>query len=339
MASPPLICTRPFEWFEIHPDGSVFLCCPAWLKRPAGNLLQQPVEGIWNGPVAIELRKSILNGSFHNCSARRCPHLKRASGVLRPLTALPPGPVQEALAAGESRLTYPPPRLNLCFDRACNLACPSCRSGRHRPDTAERRQVARILDLVREQLLPTAVDVTLSGFGEPFAAPGYRTLLHQIDRQACPRLERLFLHSNGQLFTPENWRALPNLHPLLAGVEISVDAATAGTYAVNRPGGDFDRLLRNLAFIAGLGVPLKLSMVVQANNFREMSDLAGLARRLGARCYFSALVNWGTFSRREYARRAVHLPGHPEHQAFLRLLDTLRALPHVDLGNLPAKLV
>ena len=73
-------CSRPFQWCEVHPDGSVFLCCPAWLKRPIGNLLQQPIEKIWNGAVAQEIRKSILNGSFHNCSKKRCPYLQEKSG-------------------------------------------------------------------------------------------------------------------------------------------------------------------------------------------------------------------------------------------------------------------
>ncbi len=63
IAAQQQICTRPFEWFEVPPDGSVFLCCPAWLKRSIGNLLQQSIYEIWNGPVAQEIRKSIFNGS------------------------------------------------------------------------------------------------------------------------------------------------------------------------------------------------------------------------------------------------------------------------------------
>ena len=41
-----------------------------------------------------------------------------------------------------------------------------------------------------------------------------------------------------------------------------------------------------------------------------MPDFLRLAQRIGAdEVYFSQLVNWGTFSVEEYARRAVHLPG------------------------------
>jgi len=329
------VCPRPFEWFEIHPDGSVFLCCPAWLKRPVGNLLRQSVEEIWNGPVAVELRKTVLNGSFHSCSRQRCPHLAGEGGLVRPLDGLPAGPSTEALAAGCFRLDYPPLKLNLCFDHGCNLACPSCRDGLYHPTEQERERSARLAEIVRRELLPRAVEVTLSGYGDPFAAPAYRELLGWMSRQTCPQIDSLFLNSNGQLFTPENWAGLANLHPLLQGVEISCDAATQATYAKNR-GGDFECLLGNLAFIATLGVPLKLSMVVQANNYREMPALADLAAGLGASCYFSGLVNWGTFSRVEYRHRAVHLPDHRQHPEFLGVLRLLAAREGVDLGNLRA---
>lgn len=332
------VCPRPFEWFEIHPDGSVFLCCPAWLKRPVGNLLRQSVEEIWNSPVAVELRKTILNGSFHSCSARRCPHLCRGTGLVQPLQELAEGPSRTALTAGESRLSYPPQKLNLCFDHGCNLGCPSCRDGVQSPSRVQREQALRIAALVESQLLPSAVEVTLSGFGDPFAAAGYRALLAGLSPQRYPHLQKLFLNSNGQLFSPRTWDSLPGLHRLLAGVEISVDAATAATYAVNRPGGSFDRLLENLAFIAGLKVPLKLSMVVQSNNFREIPGLIALGPSLGASCYFSQLVNWGTFSKGEFERRAVHLPEHPQHPELLQTLAECRGLPGVDLGNLGEQL-
>ncbi len=74
--------------------------------------------------------------------------------------------------------------------------------------------------------------------------------------------------------------------------------------------------------------------MAQRNNYREMPQFVDLARRLGGRVYFSQLVNWGTFSRQEFQRRAVHLPGHPEHSDFLACLKRVAAVPGVDLGNL-----
>jgi hypothetical protein len=67
-----------------------------------------------------------------------------------------------------------------------------------------------------------------------------------------------------------------------------------------------------------------------------MPGFVRLGQRFGCdEMYFSQLVNWGTFTAEEFARRAVHLPAHPQHARFVDLLqDTIFDAPGVDLGNL-----
>ncbi len=328
------ICTRPFEWCEIHPDGSVLLCCPAWLKRPLGNLLRQPIAEIWNGPVAREIRKSILNGSFHNCNKQRCPHLTTKSPPVCRAAEVTDPCVRQALETGCSTLPYLPRILNLCFDHSCNLACPSCRKSVQQARGAALRQAEQISASVRELLLPTAETITLSGFGDPFGSATYLALLRQLEADAYPQLRHLRLHSNGLLLSEAMWQSLPKLNRLISEVEISLDAATEETYRQNRPGGDFQRLLENLGFISEQNCLLTLSMVVQQNNWREIEQLSELAKRFNARLYLSQLVNWGRFSRQEYQARAVHLAGHPEHTEFTTKLQELSRRNRLELGNL-----
>ncbi|WP_291315037.1 radical SAM protein [Desulfuromonas sp.] len=328
------VCTRPFEWFEVHPGGEVFLCCPAWLPRPVGNLLEEPAPEIWNGPRARELRKAVLNGTFHNCSRRRCPRLATGTGPVQSLAGVPRGPVGTALRQGESVLDYGPRVLNLCFDRSCNLACPTCRVAPYLAGGEEGARAARILETLRAEVFPGAAAIVLSGTGDPFASPLYRDLLRSVRAEDFPALERIELHTNGLLWDAAMWRSMEAVHPYVRAAEISVDAATSETYAAIRKGGDFPRLLRNLSYVASLPLDLKLSFVVQADNFREMPAFAELARRFGAAVYFSRLVNWGTFSREEFGRRAVHRLGHPEHGEFLAVLRRVASLSHVDPGNL-----
>lgn len=206
-----LICTRPFEWLEIHRDGHSFLCCPAWVKKPVGNLLHQPLAEIWNSPRARETRKACSNGSFHLCSARRCPHLAAERLPVQRLDRVQNPTLRDAIARGRGRLEFGPRRVNLCHDQSCNLA-----------------------------------------------------------------------------------------------------------------------------FIATLQVTGKLSFVVQQNNWREIPAFIALARRFGFSAYLSQMVNWGTFSREEFRRRAVHLPEHPEYPALRRLLDRVGKAGDVDFGNLRA---
>jgi hypothetical protein len=81
---------------------------------------------------------------------------------------------------------------------------------------------------------------------------------------------------------------------------------------------------------------LGINMVVQENNFREMRQFVELGKRFRVdTVYFHKLVNWGTFSDREYARRAVHQTSHPSHPDLVdTLLDPVFDDPIVYLGNL-----
>jgi MoaA/NifB/PqqE/SkfB family radical SAM enzyme len=328
------ICTRPFEWFEVHPDGSVFLCCPSWLKRPIGNLLRENVAEIWNGPVAREIRKSILNGSFHNCSRSRCPHLANKTFPVCAPERVSDTAIKSALSNKLSTLPYLPKMLNLCFDHSCNLACPSCRKQKQQAKGDDLRRARKISAVLLNELLPHARTITLSGFGDPFSSPTYLELLRKINQHDFPKLEQIRLHCNGLLLTEQIWQSLPALHRLVSEIEISIDAATEQTYQVNRPGGNFKQLLANLDFLSRIGCQLTLSMVVQQNNWREIPQLLELANGYNAKLYLSQLVNWGTFSREEFEKRAVHLKGHPEHQKAKRLIHSLKGLNGVELGNL-----
>ncbi|EAT16199.1 SPASM domain-containing protein [Desulfuromonas acetoxidans] len=327
------VCSRPFDWLEIHDDGSAFVCCPAWLRRPVGNLLTTPWRQVWNGAVAVELRKTVINGTLHNCSARRCPFLAAITSPVAVADQCDDAHLLEDIRQKNTCLKHGPNTLNLSFDPRCNLTCPSCR---HQPPVLDDSALARIDCLVRlvgDELAPDVEELRLSGHGDPFAAAGYRQILNQVSATTFPRLQRLHLHSNGLLWTPQRWVELAHLHSYLTSAEISIDAADVTVYAENR-GGDFNLLLENLAFIQSLSIDLLLSCVVQLNNYHQMSDFVHLARRFGARSYFSPLINWGTWSRAEYQRRAVHLSEHPDHQAFCEALAQVATLPDVDVGAL-----
>jgi glycosyltransferase involved in cell wall biosynthesis len=163
-----------------------------------------------------------------------------------------------------------------------------------------------------------------------------------MERADMPNLTGIHLQTNGLLWTPEIWNTIaPEIRELITSAEISIDAATAGTYRINRRGGSFDRLLKNLEFIGKLREdgPLEwvgISMVVQENNFEEMPEFVRLAERYNFdTAYFSRLVNWGTYPEEEYNSRAIHSPTHPRHKEFLEVLRLEEFDQQlVNLGNL-----
>jgi MoaA/NifB/PqqE/SkfB family radical SAM enzyme len=224
-------------------------------------------------------------------------------------------------------LPYGPREINCSYDRSCNLSCPSCRTAIIM-ETDREKEILAIQHKLETEALPTARLLYVTGSGDPFGSPYFRRWLQTMRLEQMPQLEIIHLHSNGLLWNPRMWASVPaHVQRLVKYADISIDAATAETYAVNRRGGDFAVLLRNLQFIAELRAngPLTwfgINMVVQANNFREMPAFVALGKRLGVDTVaFHRLVNWGTFSHAEYARRAVH---EADHECHHELLDLLR---------------
>ncbi len=329
-----LVCTNPFEWFEIHPNGQVFLCCPAWLKHSVGNLLENTVAEVWNSPKAQQIRRSIFNGSFQHCNRKRCPRLHTGNPPVQPLDGIDDGEVQRAILNKQAELPYGPKTLNLCYDPSCNLACPSCRSDFFSNGAEAAERLALIDARIRNEAAVSAETIKISGTGDPFGSQTFRSMLQEFRPENYPRLKSIYLHTNGQLWNEQVWKSMPDIHPFVTEAEISVDAATPETYACNRRGGDFARLTTNFEYLQSLPVELKISFVIQQNNFREIPAFVALGERFGFRVYFSQLVNWGTFSREEFRARAVHLPDHPDHEDLIRILRQVAGWERVDLGNL-----
>jgi MoaA/NifB/PqqE/SkfB family radical SAM enzyme len=340
-----LFCSKPFQWLEVTgwtpPKGDVYLCCPAWLDTPIGNLQKQSVEEVWNGDAAQAIRESIHDGSFSYCSKTRCPYLKSRSGPVQTAASVSDPNLRKAIDERLVVLPWGPQEINSAFDKSCNLSCPSCRTERIiEIDQADPIRVIRTK--LEREALPEARYLYITGSGDAFGSPFFNEWLRTMQFDKTPKLEHIHLHTNAQLWTPRMWSQIPDIvRERIRSAEISIDAATSETYAVNRRGGSFERLLENLAFVRTLrrDGPLKrltVSMVVQENNFREMPDFVRLGQRFAADCvYFSQLVNWGTFSDKEYRDRAVHFSAHPRHG---ELLELLRA-PTFDedevyLGNL-----
>lgn len=342
---PRLFCSRPFRTLHVSgfkkPKGDAYLCCPSWMPTVTGNLQDDTVDQVWNGPEAQALRRSVLDGSFSHCIRDRCPYLQTISGPVSRVEDVTDPELRAAIEGQLAVLPYGPRELNCSYDNSCNLSCPTCRT-RKIIERREEEQILRIQARLEDEALPDTEFLYITGSGDAFASPSFNRWLRTMDVSRTPRLETIHLHTNAQLWTPEMWAKIPPpTRRLIRSAEISIDAATASTYAINRRGGTFDTLLRNLAFVRDLRteralVFLKISFVVQANNFREMPDFVqlGLEHAVDV-VYFGKLVNWGTFGQQAFAERAVHLPDHPEHADLLDVLQhPLLHHPRVTLGNL-----
>jgi hypothetical protein len=339
-----LFCSNPFTWLEVgggDNGNEVFLCCPSFLRTSIGNAHLQSIPEIWNSAPAQAIRRSILDGSFRYCDRNACPYLQTMTGPVQLLSEISDRGLRAIIAQGDTFMTTGPRGIGCNYDRSCNLRCPSCRTGII-DESRNQERIRMVQEKILRQGLGDARTLYISGSGEPLASQGFSRWLRTFDSAAAPQLERLHIHTNGLLWTPELWAALsPSLRRLVKTLEISIDAADPRTYALNRPPGRFETLLENLEHIRRLRRRmeiqwLRISMVVQENNFREMPDFILLGKRYAADLvYFLRLDNWGTYSESEYLARAVHLPRHPGHDEFLSLLAApVFDDPMVDMGNL-----
>jgi len=327
-------CRRPFTTLETTHTGLVFACCPVYLPTPIGRLDQNHRE-LWRSSIAHKIRESIIDGSYRYCDHQTCPFI--AGRSLEPRDT---DEVRALIAVHRSGPETPPPRLQvvLSHDKSCNLACPSCRSGIY---VANKSRQATLDELTEKSLLPMLADaehVVITGSGDPFGSNHFRNLIKKITAGDYPGLE-IQLHTNGQLFDERAWNEL-KLENHVGSVQISIDAATAETYADVRRPGNFPRLLKNLAFIKTLRERnqislLMFSMVVQAKNFREMPAFVKLGEAYGADVVsFNMFRQRDVFSRDEYEEAFIGDADHPEYGDFLAVLRAPEmSSPRVYIGN------
>lgn len=331
-----LFCDRPFSWIDIttiERKGNCYLCCPAWLNKPIGNLYSQSLNDVWNSEAAIEIRESILDGSFRFCNSSLCPFYINQRYPVYSID-------EDLLKSKITKLSFGPKIINFAYDRSCNLFCPSCRT-QIEIENANKDVILEINEKIKNQLLPQAEFINLCGMGDPFGSPFMKKWLCSLNFKDIENLKAIYMQTNGMLFTSNNWNAIDkDVRAKIYMVEISIDAATEETYNLNRPGGNFKKLLENLKFISELRKQkqiqrVDISMVVQKNNYQEMKSFVelGLSYNFDS-IYFSKIINWDTFSDEDIKYRRVFDRNHPEYKEFLNELnDDIFQLEQVNLGN------
>jgi len=321
-------CPSPFDSLAFF-ERDAYVCCVNYIPTSIGSIGADSVETLWDGAVAQDIRGAILDGSYRYCNKMVCPRLRNRDLPLRTEPTLAPY-YQSIIARGITSSPGCYPRsIELNEDPSCNLVCPSCRGSPVHRDTD-------VLRHFEQHVLPGVLANPLNSFlvacyGEPLASSHYLRVLRSLDPRRHT-IGEFVLYTNGVLFTPAQWAKLSNLPDYPIEVRISIDAATAATYAKVRPTiggpGDFRALLANLEFASELRRSgrirvLKLMFVVQHDNFDEMPAFAAMGKWLGAdEVVFAEMQKFGRYFDNDllYARKAVHLADHPDHNAYRAVL-------------------
>lgn len=57
-------CPMVMHYFKVEPDGRAFPCCRAPLELELGNVFEEGVEAVWNGPAMQDLRDRMFRGDY-----------------------------------------------------------------------------------------------------------------------------------------------------------------------------------------------------------------------------------------------------------------------------------
>lgn len=325
------ICRTPFTYTEVF-DDQQFLCCGNWLYKDKDVKVSENIKDNFYSKKAEKIRKSILDGSYSHCSEEKCPKLAGLrNGVIDPIF-IKNTPENRKEVVDNTRIGT----VNFCFDRSCNLACPSCRVDFINVHGKEREAVDDKMRQVEEELSKDVEMLYLSGTADPFFSNSYRKFLVNLDPSRYPKLNNIHLHTNAVLWTEQFWKKLHKIHKYINSCEISIDAATKDTYEIVRRGGDWNKLMKNLDFITKIPTidKFNFSMVVSGDNYKEMYKFYELLKDFFDRnaphknwsVFYNRLTDWGTYTPEVLKSKEVFFPDHPEHKEFLVELEKIKPI-------------
>ena len=309
-------CNVPFTSLEIH-NNVCFVCCPSWLPNRV-ELNEIPLKDVYNSEPIVDIRNSILDGSFKYCSKELCPYLSKLVNY-----GVASGPVslkQNSQVYSAFIKSNTPETLVMNFDRTCNYKCPSCRVDLIVENSEGIKRVEKTIEDIDNYYAKYVKVLYITGSGDPFVSVGFRNYLKNFNPKKYPNLKSIHLHTNASMWNKEMWDSMPNIHKYVHTCEISIDAGTKDTYEnKTRIGGDWENLLSNLKFISTLPISVKTSFVVQDSNYMEMEIFYNLMYSIfdkRVNVFFGKITNWGTFSDGEFKLKQVWDTEHPEHQLF-----------------------
>ena len=298
------ICLYPFKCAELHPNGDVFFCwCKPFIvyNYSLGNIFQQDFDEIWNGEKAQTFRQDIIDGKYTYCDLDMC-------SFDNDMDCYTENPDEVNIISDY------PEKVNFCMDDSCNLQCIFCRD---KMKCNEQETVEKLDSLIDNKLLPmlkNAKQVEPDTGGEIFVSKHSKKLVKAIIKN-YPNI-KLEIFTNGTYCDEKHFKEL-NLFGHIESIQISVHAATKDIYNKIVHGGNFNKVMKNIKWIARQKIygnieEIKLNFCVNSINYKDMVKFAQLAKKLNLIAEF-----WEV---RGFDSIAVVEEDHPNHNELVEIL-------------------
>ena len=301
-------CTMPFTTLHFNPN-HYSVCCymnnNGYIKKNPNST--NDINNLISNPTLIDVRNSILNGTYKYCNSR-CPTLQKIDRI----------PISNDIEVNITEVVF-------SSDDSCNLKCPSCRN-----DYIIRKSNHDLLTSELNFLYEignTITDISFSGSGETLMSKPTVNFLKEFDSSKFPNLQRIAIPTNGNLFTENMWNSISTNIPSNVNIDIrvSIDAATKETYDSVRVGGNFDILNKNLLFLQKIrqqNIIKKLiyNFIIQSNNINELIDFIIIhsANNIDAIC-ISEISQWGHINATTFKLMSKFV----KNQTYMKLINLL----------------
>lgn len=282
-------CLVPFTRMQFGGEGNVTTCCSTFTKvKTVGNMKKETIEEIWNGWEIQKLRRLMLLGDIDKICFPDCPFLAHEPIPIKKIKTdnEQKRMLKEDLELGKTKLRSHPSWFDLGNYDACNLHCIMCNrtDSKAIPDyvTKTHKNLANYYD--------KEITLHLTGNGDFLVRSDTRDLLKKFPQDKYPNV-RFQILTNGLLFKSV-WEGIKHCNYTL--VNVSIDAATKGTYEKIRRGGRWETLMESLQLLKKLKEEGKFSdvvinMIVMRSNYKEIPLFVEMARRFGFISYFTKI--------------------------------------------------
>ena len=340
------VCTHPFSYMDLQPY-QVYVCCPSWCPT---SIREHREDGdiSWYTDAAIDIRKSVLDGTYKHCNHNICPSLNRLLNTdFVPENFIPIQDFKKIYNINdfqdvENMETYPEHVL-FGFDRSCNFKCPSCRKDLVPNDDENSdsyKEKIKTLEIIEKKFSSHIKTILITGSGDPFFSKIYRNYLINFNPLKYPNLEGINIITNGKLLNEKMWNSL-GAKDKIKKIEISIDAGTKYTYEnVTRLNGNWDILLENLKFISTIETidSMCCSFVVSEKNYLEMNIFYHIISNIFKNCKFQLRINYtqhvhwgdGAYTEDEVKKIQVFNQKHHFFNSFINELRELNDKPNVE---------
>ena len=172
-----------------------------------------------------------------------------------------------------------PKRLHIEVTSRCNFKCITCKHGfvDYGNDMPK-----SVMDVVIEELLPSASEIEMQGTGESLLASDFKRLFDATKQY--PSIKKILI-TNASLISDKQIDEFVTSNMELI---ISLDGASFDSYRLNRPVGNFDKIVSILKLIGEKRLLIGdakfsyiINMVVTRENYKCIDELIKLAKRVG----------------------------------------------------------